>query len=142
MDADLQKLKGSLSRDTFKHMHKQTHPQHFGCDLDFVCVQKYPHPDIAFWIDYKGANDKVTFSEAIAYNAMVIRGIRGFIVCGDPQAGCFDIYEFIGGHHSGPTWSQPFVCHVSSWDEYHNWEAAIRKECRDRFTPSEHTHGR
>ncbi len=142
MDAQKQQLKGSPSRDTFKLMHKQTHPRHFGCDLDFVCIQKYPFPDIVCWLDFKTAEDNVTFAESIAYNSLVLRGLRGFIVCGDPQLGAFDIFEYIGGHHLGPTWSQNFVAHVADWEQYQKWESDLRKECGSRFDPKEHSHGR
>jgi hypothetical protein len=34
------------------------------------------------------------------------------------------------------------LCHVESWQEFHEWEAMTRKHSCDRFDPTEHTHGR
>lgn len=142
MDAAKQMLKGSPSRDLFKQMHKQTHPQHYSSDLDLVAVEKYPYPHIPFLTDHKCGNEKLTFSEVILYNDNVMKGVSVFIVRGDALSGCFDIYEFTGGHHAKPTWSEVFVCHVDNWADFHEWEASARKKSRDRFDPKEHTHGR
>ena len=142
MDVEKQMLKGSPSRDLFKLQHKQTHTRHFGCDIDFDYIQTYPFPDIVCWIDFKTGTDDVTFAEAVAYNALVLQGLRGFIVCGNPQTGSFDIYEYLGGHHYKPTWTQRFVCSVTDWNAYHDWEASVREEYLLRFSATEQTHGR
>ena len=141
MDARKQQLKGSPSRDVFKLMHKQTHPQHYGCDCDFAAIEKYPFPHVAFYMDHKWHEEPITFTEIVAYNAWILTGPPLFIIRGDPQSGSFDIYRYVGGHHGKPTWTEVFVCSTANWAEYHDWEACVRKESRDRFDPREHTHG-
>ena len=142
MDVLTQMLKGSPTRDLFKQMHKQTHPQHYSSDLDLVAVEKYPYPHVPFLMDHKCENERLTFAEVILYNDNVMKGVPVFVVRGDAQSGCFDIYEFTGGHHAGPTWTEVFVCRVAHWGEFHEWEASARKRSRDRFDPKGHTHGR
>jgi hypothetical protein len=135
-------LKGSPSRDIFKFMHKQQCKEHWGCDLDFIWVMKYPQPDIVAGLDYKTECDEVTFSEVIAYNALLFRGISIYIVVGDAESGCFDVYEYIGGHHSRPRYTLEFICKTNSWREFHQWQAEIRKSFAKRFSSEGQTHGR
>lgn len=142
MDAAKQMLKGSQSRDLFKLMHKQTHPRNYATDIDLAMVVKYPWPHMPFYVDHKSGNENLTFSEVVAYNDALMRGQRVFIVRGDAEAGRFVINEYTGGHHGRPTWSEVFACEVDDWPAFHRWEESVRKECCDRFNPSEHTHGR
>ena len=135
-------LKGSPSRDIFKFMHKQQCKEHWGCDLDFIWVMKYPQPDIVAGLDYKTECDEVTFSEVIAYNALLFRGISIYIVVGDAESGCFDVYEYIGCHHSRPRYTLEFICKTNSWREFHQWQAEIRKSFAKRFSSEGQTHGR
>lgn len=135
-------LKGSTSRDIFKFMHKQQCKDHWGCDLDFIWVMKSPLPDIVAGLDYKAPGDDVTFTEVIAYNALLQRGISIYIVQGDAESGQFDVYQYIGGHYYKPRYTLQFVCHTSSWPEFHTWQSSIRKEYAAKFAQEGHTHGR
>lgn len=137
-----QSLKGSPSRDIFKFMHKQQCKEHWGCDLDFIWVMKSPQPDIVAGLDYKAYGDEVTFTEVIAYNALLMRGISIYIVQGDAESGAFDVYQYGGGHHYKPRYTLAFVCHTDSWDQFHEWQASIRKEYASRFGSEGHSHGR
>lgn len=135
-------LKGSPTRDVFKFMHKQMCKDHWGCDLDFIWVMKSPQPDIVAGLDYKSAGDDVTFTEVIAYNALLLRGISIYIVKGDADSGCFDVYQYMGGHHSKPCYTLDFICKTSCWEEFHSWQAEIRKAYASRFSSEGHSHGR
>lgn len=129
-----QQLKGSESRDMFKYMHKQTHPDHWACDLDFVLVAKFPTPDVIAVLDYKTPRDTIGFSEVIAYNAIIKRGLPVFIVYGDAEKGMFSISRYYAGNHQKPTWKLIQVATTASWDEFHKWEANIRAEYVARFS--------
>ena len=128
-------LKGSPSRDTFKQKHKRLSKNYWACDLDFVLLEKNPFPDIVAAIDYKTSNDHgVPFSEVIAYNALIRRGIRVFIIQGDAETGPFVIREYVGGHHYKPSYSLVDVALVKGWEELGEWEGKLREEWRQRFS--------
>lgn len=126
---------GSPSRDKFKRKHKDLSRAFFACDIDFVFVQKTPMPDIVAAIDYKQSGDDVTFSESIAYNALVRRGIPVFIVIGNVDTGAFEIKEYIGGHHRIPVARYGSTVYVNSWDEFASWERQLRIDYEIRFGP-------
>lgn len=137
-----QSLKGSPSRDCFKYMHKQTCKDHWACDLDFIWVTKSPQPDIVAALDYKMYGDDVTFTEVIAYNALLMRGISVFIVQGCAETGSFNVHRYVGGHHLKPRYTLLFVRKTDSWGEFHAWEAEIRKAYALRFSSEGQTDGR
>ena len=126
-------LKGSPSRDLFKYYHKRLNNKFWGCDIDFVLLDKYPFPDIVAALDYKKHGDEVTFSEVIVYNALIIRGIKVYIVEGDAESGAFRISEYVGGHHAQPSDELSQVCNTESWDEFEQWEQALRLSSKKRF---------
>ena len=126
-------LKGSPSRDLFKYNHKKLNNKFWGCDVDFVLLDKYPFPDIVAAIDYKKWMEEITFAEVIVYNALIIRGIKVFIVEGDAETGCFRISEYVGGHHVKPSYKLEPVCTTTSWDEFEQWEQALRLTAKKRF---------
>lgn len=135
-------IKGSSSRDTFKYMHKQQCKDHWGCDLDFIWVMKSPHPDIVAGLDFKAYGDEVTFTEVIAYNALLMRGIAIYIVEGNAESGEFVVYKYIGGHHYKPSYTLQKVEKTETWEQFHRWQASIRFEYASRFATGGHTHGR
>jgi 2-oxoglutarate dehydrogenase complex dehydrogenase (E1) component-like enzyme len=138
MNEHTKRQQGSPTRDLFKRKHKDLHKSLFACDLDFVFVEKVPIPDIVAAIDYKTRNDNVTFSEVIAYNALVRRGIPVFVVTGDAESGEFTIRRFAGGHHRKPIvrYFEPAQKQVSNWREFEAWEVSLREEYRARFGDS------
>jgi hypothetical protein len=127
MNEHTRQQKGSPSRDLFKRKHKDLSKEFYACDLDFVFVTKYPLPDIVAVVDYKQSSDDVTFSEVIAYNGLVKRGIPVYIVSGDAEAGSFVISRYTGGHHKKPRYTSTEVATTSSWLEFSEWEKAIRE---------------
>lgn len=128
-------LKGSPSRDTFKQKHKEINPEFYASDLDFVLTTKYPFPDIVAAIDFKTANDEIGFSEVIAYNALVVRGINVYIVTGDPESGKFRIEKYIGGHHKKPRYQIELIATTSDWTDFANWELSLRGNWKRTFSP-------
>lgn len=126
---------GSPSRDLFKRKHKDLSRQFFACDMDFVFVEKVPFPDIVAAIDYKQDWDSVTFSESIAYTALVRRGIPVYIVTGDCESGCFSVKQYIGGHFKKPVARYSNEFQVQSWEEFEQWEEWLREEYRKLFGP-------
>lgn len=127
--------KGSPARDEFKRRHKDLSNRFYACDLDFVFVQKTPLPDIVAAIDYKAANDGITFSEVIAYNALTRRGIPVFVVQGDPVLGRFAVYQYVGGHHGKPTYRINHVVNTADWAAFARWESSLRDEYETRYKP-------
>ena len=141
MENGKQKIKGSDSRDHFKFMHKQSHPGHYACDLDFVLVRKDPDGIVAL-LDYKSRLDEVTFSEVVTFNDFINRGIPVYIIVGDAYAGCFEILRYMGGNKLKPRYTLKSLCRTQCWEDFHKWESAIREHLASRFTAEGHTHGR
>lgn len=135
MNEHTKKQCGSPSRDLFKLKHKALHKDLWAIDLDFVLVEKYPHPDIVAAIDFKkDTDDSITFAEVIAYNALLNRGISIYIVTGDADLGVFQIYKYNGGCHKKPSYSVTLIASVNDWVEFEVWEKSLRKFKRSRFT--------
>lgn len=128
-------LKGSSSRDLFKHKHKHFCSSSFyAIDLDFCLVEKSPFPGIVAALDYKkSVNDEITFAEVIGYNGLIIRGIPVFVISGEIESGSFSIYEYIGGHHKKPDYRLSFIASVASWLEFEQWEFQLRKSWKEKY---------
>ena len=133
MKKSIRNLKGSESRDVFKRHHKDLSQALYACDLDFVLLAKEPVPDIVAAIDYKSDDDEIRFSEVIAYNALVRRGIQVFIVQGDPETGAFQISRYEGGHHRKPRYTTTAVATTKNWNEFEAWEFALRHQFGERY---------
>jgi hypothetical protein len=123
-------LRGSPSRDAFKHAHKvRLASSFYACDLDFIFVAKFPYRIVAF-LDYKRMSDGATFSEVIAWNdLMALRPV--FIIRSDnPELGPFSIYRFMGGDPA----PEPPICDFQSirqcetWEDLGEWEQELRNE--------------
>jgi len=133
MDNNTKNQKGSPSRDDFKRAHKDLSRRFYACDLDFVLVEKFPYPDIVAVLDYKQHGDAITFTETIAYNALVRRGLPVFIVTGAVATGAFRIERYVGGHHATPRTELEFLRMTASWEEFEAWEQSLRDAYRNRF---------
>jgi hypothetical protein len=135
MNDHTKKQCGSPSRDLFKLNHKKLHKDLWAIDLDFVLIEKYPYPDIVAAIDFKSSSaDKVGFSEVIAYNALLNRGIPVFIVEGDAKSGVFEIYRYVGGCHKRPSPRLAHHASIEGWEAFGEWEKALRKSRASRFS--------
>lgn len=128
-----QNLKGSPSRDEFKRRHKDLAKDLYGLDLDFVIVEKVPHPDIVAVFDYKTDSDKICFTEVLAYGALVRRGIEVFIIQGNATTGSFVISQFIGGNHKEPRSALKEKAITKDWAEFEQWERKLRTWFRNRW---------
>jgi len=125
--------KGSPSRDTFKRMHKELGKDNWGCDIDFVFVEKAPFPDIVAVIDYKQSCDEITFSEVIAYNALMNRGLPVFVVSGCADSGRFTISRYMGGNHFKPNYTLDEVLKTENWSEFERWEKSLRSQYQEKL---------
>lgn len=133
---DFKKIQmGSPSRDAFKQRHKQLRGDLYGCDIDFVLVEKTPVPDIIAALDYKVEGDDVSFAEVIAYNGLIMRGIPVYIVTGDAMTGEFRIDRYTGGNHKPkpPEYHLEFVQNTTSWSDFEKWETLLRHEHCKKF---------
>lgn len=133
MNENTKQQKGSPSRDTFKRKHKDLDKTLWACDLDFVLVDKSPVPDIVAVLDYKQADDNITFSEVIAYNALMGRGLPVYVVVGDAEVGAFIIYHYRGGNHKKPRCDMAEVCRTADWQEFADWEKTLRNRRFNRL---------
>lgn len=136
MDERTKNQCGSPSRDKFKRKHKDLGKHLWARDVDFVLVEKHPFPDVVAIVDYKaGAHDSITFTEVIAYNAFLNRGIPVYIVSGDADVGAFSIFCYEGGNHVKPTWKLRTVHETKTWEEFEDWETRLRKFRQSRWMP-------
>jgi hypothetical protein len=133
MNEQTKNQKGSPSRDTFKRMHKELSKTFWACDLDFVLVDKLPVPDIVAVLDYKQSDDDITFSEVIAYNALMGRGLPVYVVVGDAEAGSFIIYHYRGGNHRKPRVDMQEVRRTENWQQFAEWEQSVRQRRFNRL---------
>jgi len=113
--------------------HRPFSPTFYACDLDFVFLEKKPYPDIVAVVDYKTERDDVSFSEVIAYNAILKRGIPVYIVQGDPETGAFTIFHWRGGHCKLPVTRMCEVHRTADWKEFEAWESGLRNRYKDRY---------
>lgn len=129
MEDSKKQLKGSPSRDAFKHWHKTLSSHLYGTDFDFVLVRKYPQPGIVAIIDFKKLNegDEISFSECIAYND-AIKHWPMFIVYSQEPFDKFSIWEYLGGnpYPNPPEINLKHACNLTNAKEYEKWEMSIR----------------
>lgn len=142
MDTGKINLKGSESRDAFKHWHKQLGPSFYATDIDLALVAKWGgNPDnhyIVAIIDYKQEYDCVSFTEAIFYNACTKMKIPVYIVISDydietDSFGPFTIERYIWCD-PGP---EPPKCEFvpvlenGTKEDYWMWEHKLRNRRAD-----------
>lgn len=132
MNDDLKHLKGSDRRDTFKQMHKlRLGTGHWGSDLDFMIVDKYP-PGIVAFFDYKEPGKSITFAEMLAYNALLMLAPLFIIEGPDPERGPFVISQYKGGNWqpNPPIPELEFVERCPTWNELGKFEDRLKQERR------------
>ncbi len=131
MDERAAGLKGSPLRDRFKQLHKERLPSHMtGCDLDFAIVEKNPDCIVAFK-DVKRVGEAVTFAEVIAYNWLLRLAPVFLLYTAGPEAleaGRFEVRRYLGGNRgpNPPTIATELVARLASWEQYREWEQALR----------------
>lgn len=131
MTRRMNRLKGSPLRDLFKQQHKRMLPSTmFGCDLDFVIVEKNPDCIVAF-VDLKVVGEEVTFTEVIAYNKLLTQAPLYLLYAADESAierGEFLIHQYLGGNRgpNPPSIQTVFCAEIAGWGEYRQWEQSLR----------------
>ena len=135
MDINKQMLCGSPSRDAFKFNHKRLDRKFYALDVDFLLVEKEPFPGIDAALDFKTEKDSPTFSEVIAYNDFMKRGIDVYIVSGCPETYDLKIYKWLGGHHGKPVWRCSLVEETKDSGEFQTWERSIRDQYKAKYRP-------
>jgi len=130
-------LKGSKSRDAFKHWHKQLGRSFYATDIDFAFVAKWPgnpkkHYIVAI-VDYKQGYDCVSFTEAIFYNACVQMKIPVYIIISDYNSdtesfGLFAVQRYIWCDPGPDPPACEFVTVLENGtkDDYWMWEYNLR----------------
>ena len=132
MNNDLRLLKGSPSRDIFKQMHKTLHRSFYACDIDFVLVGNRPHrpAGIIAFLDFKLPQDKVTFSEVLAYNDLLKIAPVYIIESPNPETGPFAIRRFLSGvinrYPAKPSIALDNAEMCCDWEAFEVWERKIR----------------
>jgi len=135
---------GSPARDTFKGLHDDLGPGEFhALDVDFEFVDKRgktrcsPEPAIIARIDFKRPGDNVKYSEVVAYNWMLARGVPVYIIeCSDPDFADipadehrFEIRRYYGGDfHDPPDTVQKTVARDLTWQQLFEWERCFRED--------------
>ena len=146
MDDRKRNLKGSSTRDAFKHWHKQAPLPHgfYACDIDFALITKKPQAGIVAVLDYKSLYDRITFTEVIAYNDLIKRGIDVYIVSAEWHGDdapepftCFTVQKYISGdwNPDPPKTELEMIIEDVSVKEYILWEAKLRNRYNEKQQP-------
>lgn len=140
MDDGLRALKGSPVRDAFKHWHKTLDRALWACDVDFLLLEKDP-PGIVAALDFKliGSQDRVTFTEVLAYNHFLRVGIPVFIVWSCPPFEKFSVQEYLGGDHrpDPPDVELGYMLLDATAREFELWEEWLRRAHKLRMEQKE-----
>jgi hypothetical protein len=134
MKESTRQQQGSPSRDLFKRKHKDLGRDLYALDIDFALIEKYPYPTIVAILDYKQSQDEITFSEVIAYNSLLERGIPIYIISGDADQGAFTILKYEGGNYKKPISRLRVVHQTENWQEFEKWERGLRLHMKERFS--------
>lgn len=136
-DKAKQSLIGSKYLDIFKHKHKKLDRKLYGCDFDYVVVEKEPIPGIVAVYDFKFGRDNVSFAEVIAYCHNIRTGVDTFIIHTESSdiEGPFFVEKFVGGHHSRPDVRTIPIGTLNTWADIEKWEMNLRAEWRAKFAP-------
>ena len=134
---DVLYLKGSPSRDHYKHLRKRfVGKTCWGLDADFMMVEKIPLPFIVAVLDFKMPYDGVTFAEAVAYQHFQREGIPVFLLTGprgileaDPAEHRFKVEKIVRLDHrpEPPTVDVVLVLDGATWDDLAKWELELRE---------------
>ncbi|MBD3252010.1 hypothetical protein GF380_06215 [Candidatus Uhrbacteria bacterium] len=138
MDGKKLALKGSPSRDNFKHIHKRLNKRFYALDIDFVLVDKWPQPHIVAILDYKRPGDTVTFAEVIAYNAFINAGIKVFVVESESLK-TFNVYQYKGGDYKPhpPVVKLVKIRNGVDLAGFERWELKLRNATKREITKHE-----
>ena len=128
-----QNLKGSDTRDAFKHWHKTLDKSFYSCDIDFVFVVKKPHAHIVAVIDFKTGIDSITFTEVIVYNEIKEMGIPIYIVSANPSLPpyvCMTIKQYMDGdwRPNPPHVNLKIILENITVEKYAIWEKDLRNK--------------
>ena len=112
--------------------------QCYALNSDLELVEKHPSPFVVARLDFKTLGDRITFTEAIAYNEysrllapVYIVEAQAYprdFVASEPDAHKFNIYRY----NSGDWRPEPAIVDKTllkegvSWAELHEWEKALR----------------
>lgn len=131
MNDDRRTLQGSSWRDRFKRAHKSISARFYACDADLLLIEKDP-PGVVAIVDYKHPNDRITFAEVIAYNALA-EHVPVYIVIGLPN-GPFDVFHYLEGdpRPDPPCVRLELVCTCRDWREFESWERGLRSAYKRR----------
>ena len=135
--------KGSKSRDHFKYLHKHMLGKDaWALDSDLELVEKSPLPFIVARLDFKMPHDRISFTEAIAYQTILKFGIpvyfieahSGFLES-EPSAHRFDIYRLDSTDYRPkiPTRQGEYILRDATWDGLAVWEKALRRARQKEF---------
>lgn len=141
MDNGKRELRGSRSRDLFKYLHKQMMSRNcYALNSDLELVEKYPTPFTVARLDFKTLGDRITFTEAIAYNEYSTKLAPVYIVevqarpvafeTIEPEDHRFNVYRFISAdpRPEPPTVERDPIASNLTWQELAQWEERMRAE--------------
>lgn len=134
MKESTRQQKGSPSRDLFKRKHKDLGRDLYALDIDFALIEKNPYPTIVAILDYKQSSDEITFSEVIAYNSLIDRGLPVYIISGDAESGAFTIFKYEGGNYRKPISRLRAIHQTQDWSGFESWERSLRSHMKKRFS--------
>ncbi len=122
-------LEGAPRRDRWKRLHKDLARNLYGCDIDFVIVEKAP-PGIVAFVDYKRRGETVTFAEVIAYNDLIQRAPLFLVIGNDPDSGEFEVRQYLAGdwRPEPPEVTTVHKAHCANWADYGRWESHLRHD--------------
>ena len=133
MDEAKRNLKGSEKRDEFKMCHKKLNKRFYATDADLCLISKKPPGTVAY-LDYKGSNEGVTFSEAIQYNEWMKQAPMYIVEGEDPTNGPFVIKRYLGTNWKPEppevNYGEEFA--IEDWRAFESWEAKLRQLYRQR----------
>jgi len=122
------KLKGSWSRDEFKHEHKRWGKELYAADLDLVLASKAPPGPIAF-LDYKSPTDEVTFAEVLIYEKCKVIAPVVIVTGLHPTLGPFKVWQYVHGDFRPfppDVWGR-HVLDCANYEQLIAWERRLRQ---------------
>jgi hypothetical protein len=123
MNNNIKNLKGSEKRDMFKwaHKNKMGNAPFYASDADLCLIMDRPNRGVVAYLDYKGSNEGITFTEKILYDEWTQTKPVYIVEGSDPENGPFVIKLYcLGGETK-------FICKAENWQEFTLWEAGIRR---------------
>jgi len=138
MDDGLRGQMGSAARDLFRALHKTELSAHmFGCDLDFVWIEKNPWM-VTAGVDIKLIGDTVTVIEVAFYNEWTQRIAPLYLLYAESsdaiREGRFKICRYLTGDPgpNPPTFAEKYICDTGNWAELGEWQSKLREFWKDQ----------